>query len=337
MTGNEPLLRVARVDKSYPTAQGPLRVLRDVSLELAAGGTLALTGECGSGKSTLLHLSAGLDRRRRGRDPARGADVAALGDAGRAALRREAIGLVFQQFNLIPSLDVAANLAFQARLAGRLDAGWQRRDWRSGWGSEPCSTATRAAVGRPAAARGDRPGAGGRPQLILADEPTGNLDEATGDAVMDADAGAGARERGRAADGHAFGAARRRGWTRARCCTPRAARLMWRQRLSPRSLSHWRRHPVQAGDAAARAGAGDRAVVGGAGDQRRGARRAMPAPPPCSAQDRLAPVVGRSAAQRFAGRRLSWRCAGPAGWSRRCSRATARSAARRCACSASTR
>ncbi len=142
MSGNEPLLRVARVDKSYATAQGPVPVLRDVSFDLAAGGTLALTGESGSGKSTLLHLIAGLDAADAGEIRVGGAAVTALDDAGRARLRREAIGLVFQQFNLIPSLDVAANLGFQARLAGRLRRGLAGGDWSSDWGSERCSAAT---------------------------------------------------------------------------------------------------------------------------------------------------------------------------------------------------
>ena len=178
------MLSVANVSKSYPTAQGPLAVLSGVSLSLAAGRSLALTGESGSGKSTLLHLVAGLDAVDAGRITVAGADVTTLGDAGRAELRRRAIGLVFQQFNLIPSLDVAANLAFQARLAGRLDPAWQAELTRrlgldalldrypeqlSGGQQQ------RVAIGRALAAR---------PGLILADEPTGNLDETTGDAVM---------------------------------------------------------------------------------------------------------------------------------------------------------
>ena len=161
-----------------------MAVLSGVSLTLRAGQSLALTGESGSGKSTLLHLIAGLDLVDSGEITLAGTRLAGLDDAGRAALRRDRIGLVFQQFNLIASLDVGANLAFQARLAGRHDADWTahlaealglgallRRwpDQLSGGQQQ------RVAIGRALAAR---------PALILADEPTGNLDEATGDAVM---------------------------------------------------------------------------------------------------------------------------------------------------------
>ncbi len=178
-------LTVANVTKSYPNGEGPVAVLRGVSLVLAAGESLALTGESGSGKSTLLHLVAGLDAPDAGTIAIGGAAVTGASDAARAKLRREAVGLVFQQFNLIPSLDVGANLAFQARLARRHDPDWQARlADRLGLGPllrrypEQLSGGQqqRVAIGR---ALGHRPG------LILADEPTGNLDEATADAVLD--------------------------------------------------------------------------------------------------------------------------------------------------------
>jgi putative ABC transport system ATP-binding protein len=178
------MLRLEGVTKSYTTAQGPLRVLDRVSFALEAGQTAALVGESGSGKSTLLHLVAGLDRVDAGRIRVGGREVTALRDAELAAMRREAVGLVFQQFNLIPSLDVAGNLAFQARIAGRLEAGWQEEIVeRLGLGAmlsrypEQLSGGQqqRVAIGRALA---------GRPALLLADEPTGNLDEATGDEVM---------------------------------------------------------------------------------------------------------------------------------------------------------
>lgn len=179
------LLELKTVSKSYPTGEGTLPVLRDVSLSLAAGESVALTGESGSGKSTLLHLAGGLDQPDSGEVLVEGRDIAGLGDSALAAYRRETVGLVFQQFNLIPSIDVAANLAFQARIAGRHDAAWNRvlaerlglakflaryPEQLSGGQQQ------RVAIGRALALR---------PKLILADEPTGNLDEATGDAVLD--------------------------------------------------------------------------------------------------------------------------------------------------------
>ncbi|MCX7349730.1 MAG: ATP-binding cassette domain-containing protein, partial [Alphaproteobacteria bacterium] len=121
------LLDLQDVSKSYPTGEGVLQVLRGVSLSLDAGESLALTGESGSGKSTLLHLAGGLDRPDSGAILFEGRDIAGLDDKELAAFRRVRVGLVFQQFNLIPSLDVAANLAFQARLGGRFDAAWMAR------------------------------------------------------------------------------------------------------------------------------------------------------------------------------------------------------------------
>ena len=189
-------LTVERVSRSYPSEDGPVPVLRGVTLTLAPGESLALTGESGSGKSTLLHLVAGLDAPDAGTILIGGAPVTGASDAARAGLRRDAVGLVFQQFNLIPSLDVAANLAFQARLARRLDPAWQAaltaRLGLDGLGQrypEQLSGGQqqRVAIGL---ALSHRPG------LILADEPTGNLDEDTADAVLDlllglvADAGA---------------------------------------------------------------------------------------------------------------------------------------------------
>jgi putative ABC transport system ATP-binding protein len=179
------LLRLDDVRKSYATSEGPLAVLRGVSFTLAAGESVALTGESGSGKSTLLHLAGGLDRPDGGAILFQGRDITKLAEGELAGFRRRSVGLVFQQFNLIPSLDVAANLAFQARLAGVHEPEWcARLAERLGLSKlldrypEQLSGGQqqRVAIGRALA---------GRPQLILADEPTGNLDEATGDAVLE--------------------------------------------------------------------------------------------------------------------------------------------------------
>src|SRR6202047_2629146 len=121
---NPIVLSVRNLTKTYRSAGEQIEVLRGVNLSVAAGERVALTGESGSGKSTLLHLIAGLDRPDGGEIRLADTSVSDLTDAGRAALRRDRLGLVFQQFNLIPSLNVADNLAFQSRIAGRHDAAW---------------------------------------------------------------------------------------------------------------------------------------------------------------------------------------------------------------------
>jgi putative ABC transport system ATP-binding protein len=180
----EIVLSVRNLTKAYRSAGEEVAVLRGVNLTVAAGERVALTGESGSGKSTLLHLIAGLDRADGGEIDFAGAPIADLNEAGLAALRRDRLGLVFQQFNLIPSLSVRDNLAFQSRIAGRDDSAWQAElAQRLGLTSllnrypEQLSGGQqqRVAIGRALAVK---------PLLLLADEPTGNLDEATADDVL---------------------------------------------------------------------------------------------------------------------------------------------------------
>ena len=180
-----PVLQASGLTKHFTSREGPVEVLRGVDLTLAAGRSLALTGESGSGKSTLLHICAGLEPFDGGRVLVQGHDIATLTEARGASLRRGTLGLVFQQFNLIPSLSVERNLAFQARLAGRDDPAHQAA-LADRLGLTPLLSRypeelsggqqQRVAIGRCLAAR---------PALVLADEPTGNLDEATGDIVLD--------------------------------------------------------------------------------------------------------------------------------------------------------
>jgi putative ABC transport system ATP-binding protein len=183
-TGNQIVLSVRNLTKTYRSAGEQVAVLRGVNLSVAAGERVALTGESGSGKSTLLHLIAGLDAADSGEVWLADTPVSNLTDAGRAALRRDRLGLVFQQFNLIPSLNVEDNLAFQSRIAGRHDAAWHGElVERLGLGGllnrypEQLSGGQqqRVAIGRALAVK---------PLLLLADEPTGNLDEATADDVL---------------------------------------------------------------------------------------------------------------------------------------------------------
>ncbi|MES5100092.1 ABC transporter ATP-binding protein [Agrobacterium sp. BA1120] len=173
------------IKKSYPTAEGPTPVLRGIDLRLAPSESLALTGESGSGKSTLLHLVSGLDKPDSGSISVNGRTVSGLDDTGRAEYRRTEVGVIFQQFNLIPSPDVASNVSFHARLARRYDPAWEATLIRAlgldqfvGRYPEQLSGGQqqRVAIARTLAAR---------PGLVLADEPTGNLDEATADTVLD--------------------------------------------------------------------------------------------------------------------------------------------------------
>src|SRR5882757_2544697 len=183
-SGNPIVLDVSNLTKTYRSAGEQIAVLRGVNLTVAAGERVALSGESGSGKSTLLHLIAGLDAADSGKISLADTLVSGLSDTGRAELRRDRLGLVFQQFNLIPSLNVRDNLVFQSRIAGRHDPAWQaelverlgldgllhRYPEQLSGGQQQ-----RVAIGRALAVK---------PLLLLADEPTGNLDEATADEVL---------------------------------------------------------------------------------------------------------------------------------------------------------
>ncbi|MYL22647.1 ABC transporter ATP-binding protein [Vreelandella massiliensis] len=179
------MLALHQVHKTFNTPQGVLPVLSGIDLTLQAGESLALMGESGSGKSTLLHLAAGLDVPDRGQIIFADHDLATLDEAERARLRRQQLGLVFQQFHLVPSLNVIDNLRLQARLANREDAKWSAHlvkrlglSGRERYFPEQLSGGQqqRLAIGRALAVR---------PSLLLADEPTGNLDEQSADTVLE--------------------------------------------------------------------------------------------------------------------------------------------------------
>jgi len=179
------VLRFDAVQKSFRDSEGLVPVLRDVSFELEPGQTLALRGESGSGKSTLLHIAAALEAADAGRVWVSGQDLTQLDDGARAALRRTDIALVFQQFNLIPSLTVAANIAFQSALSGRVDKPHIEQIVTALGLTEHMKKYPEALSGgqqqRVAIARA----IAARPKLMLADEPTGNLDEATANDVLE--------------------------------------------------------------------------------------------------------------------------------------------------------
>ncbi|MAD75107.1 MAG: ABC transporter ATP-binding protein [Rheinheimera sp.] len=178
------MLQVTRLAKSHQTPQGPLPLFSDLSFDIKAGESVALMGESGCGKSTLLHILAGLEQADKGQVLINNQDIMQLNDSDRALLRRNYVGVIFQQLNLIPSLTIADNLAFQARLAGTLDTEWLH-NLVSTLGLETLLTRypaqlsggqqQRVAIGRALAAR---------TPLLFADEPTGSLDEANAEQVM---------------------------------------------------------------------------------------------------------------------------------------------------------
>ncbi len=181
---SSPLI-LKRVRKSFSTQDGPIHVLEDVTFSLKAGEMLAINGESGSGKSTLLHIVGALETSDGGEIRYGDYDLSNLSENQRAQFRRSMVGIIFQQYNLVPSLNVLANVRLHARLAGRDDRDWTRYlldrlglDSLAGRYPEQLSGGQqqRVAIGRTLAAK---------PGLILADEPTGNLDERSSGTVFE--------------------------------------------------------------------------------------------------------------------------------------------------------
>jgi putative ABC transport system ATP-binding protein len=175
------VLKAENLSKQVSSPEGSLTIVDDVSLAIAAGESVAVSGPSGAGKSTLLALLAGLDLPSRGRVLLEGQDLTQLDEDGRARLRAERVGFVFQAFHLIPALTALENVMLPLELAGRTDAprlaaqtlarvGLEERTRHyprqlSG-GEQQRVAIARAFVTRPA--------------VLFADEPTGNLDTATG-------------------------------------------------------------------------------------------------------------------------------------------------------------
>lgn len=161
-------------------------VFRDVSLSVADGEFVAIVGESGVGKSTLLNCMAGLDHWDEGRVALDGMDLATLDDRQRAALRRDHIGFVFQAFHVLPHLDVAQNVSLPLMLQGRNDPARVQAMLQAvgldGLGARLPQQLSGGQLQRVAIARA----LVHRPRLLLADEPTGNLDPATAGKVMQA-------------------------------------------------------------------------------------------------------------------------------------------------------
>jgi ABC-type lipoprotein export system ATPase subunit len=186
--GNEPVIHARNLTRIYPLGDSSVVGINAVDLEIASGELVVLKGNSGSGKSTLLALLAGLDRPSSGELGVAGHRLTGAGEAELIGFRRNVVGMVFQAFNLLPTLTVLENVLLPALLAGRPEEPARRRagellDWlglaaRRGHypaqlsGGEMQRTAiARALINDPA--------------LILADEPTGNLDSRNGRAVME--------------------------------------------------------------------------------------------------------------------------------------------------------
>lgn len=165
---------------------GPVAILHGITLEVAKGETLGMIGPSGSGKSSLLMLMGGLERATGGRVEALGRDLSTMTEDQLAVFRRDHMGVVFQSFHLIPTMTALENVATPLELAGRRDAFERAAEELAAVGLEKRSghypsqlsggEQQRVALARAAATR---------PQILLADEPTGNLDGANGAAIMD--------------------------------------------------------------------------------------------------------------------------------------------------------
>ncbi len=181
-----PIIAVAHVFKSVTDSSGTLDILRDIDFELAAQETVAIVGASGSGKSTLLAIIAGLDTPTRGTVHVDGCDLFALDEDARAALRAQKMGFVFQSFQLMGSLSALENVMLPLELAGRRDARQAATEMlqRVGLGERlghypkllSGGEQQRVALARAFVVQ---------PAVLLADEPTGSLDFATGDKVME--------------------------------------------------------------------------------------------------------------------------------------------------------
>jgi len=176
-----------RVTKTYERGTGRVEALRQVSFEIPAGQFAAVVGPSGSGKSTLLHLAGALDEPTSGEVVIGGQKLSGLGDAGRTKLRRTTLGFVFQFFNLLPTMTARENAMLPALLAGVPLAEAQERAGR---------LLDEVGLGKRADHRPDELSGGEmqrtalaralvtRPKLLLADEPTGNLDSKTGEEIF---------------------------------------------------------------------------------------------------------------------------------------------------------
>ena len=186
VAAGDALVRIRGLALTVPAAAGPVNILRGIDLDIVAGEAVGLVGPSGSGKTSLLMVLAGLERATAGSVRVAGQELTALDEDQLARLRRHHVGIVFQAFHLIPTMTALENVAVPLELAGRRDAMVvAAASLRAvGLGARLAHLPGQLSGGeqqRVVLARALAP----RPTLLLADEPTGNLDRATGAAVMD--------------------------------------------------------------------------------------------------------------------------------------------------------
>ncbi|NVK45036.1 MAG: ABC transporter ATP-binding protein [Rhodobacteraceae bacterium] len=182
----EPIIVTQDIQLSLDGNAGPVDILRGISLEVKRGETLGLVGPSGSGKSSLLMVLGGLERASGGRMSVLGHDLSAMNEDQLAQFRRDHMGVVFQSFHLIPTMTALENVAIPLELAGVTDAFERARAELEAVGLDARADHYPAQMSggeqqRVALARASAP----RPEILLADEPTGNLDGATGEAIME--------------------------------------------------------------------------------------------------------------------------------------------------------
>jgi len=179
------VLEACAISKQVSSPEGALTILSDVSFGIAKGQSVAVVGPSGAGKSTLLAILAGLDLPSRGHVLLDGSNLSELDEDGRARIRADSVGFVFQSFHLVPSLNALENVMLPLELAGRRDArtasratieqvGLQDR-WRHYPAQLSGGEKQRVAIARAFATQ---------PAVLFADEPTGNLDSRTGANIM---------------------------------------------------------------------------------------------------------------------------------------------------------
>ncbi len=181
----EPVIDLKAAHLTLGTAAAAVKILKGISLQIAAGETVGVLGPSGAGKTSLLMVMAGLEALSKGRISLANTDVTSMGEDQLAALRRDMVGIVFQAFRLIPSMTAVQNVAIPLELAGRNDAHETAiAALRSvGLGHRLTHYPDQMSGGeqqRVAIARAIAP----KPRILLADEPTGNLDSATGEKVV---------------------------------------------------------------------------------------------------------------------------------------------------------